>query len=447
MLQAFADEVENGFLPRQIHMPFADDEARRPQRIQHLAFRCRVAQEQFFAAREILRQGRFVKRVNGAIAVAELCPRHHIASIGRTVKIHARHQRQLNQLTAQLIGNLHQPGQFQERHKFTHHTRRLAHGIVEAALPAQLLLIQHAQHAALLLLHRHDVLPHQREGTGRQQRTEFLGEHGNDRQAVQVAGDAELQGDFPCAHRLDRNRLFPDLQAKRRVHQLAQDFLRERLRQRQITLFRAAQERASFLLCQTQRAQNLQNPLLHRAEAHPFRVKHEALAVLHRRLRVNGINHLWNRLDHIQAFFANQQANADTGRNLVAHGFEGQANLHVDGALLRQRAIHCRHQLRTGRFRLAAHHIAHCAFILTLDHCRHHMPARASFLVNRAAAAAFAVVGEYHIVHFAIRDLAAQALCALLHNMHCAAVIQPLAVTRFRFARQNAQGVGDLGHA
>ena len=194
-------------------------------------------------------------------------------------------------------------------------------------------------------------------------------------------------------------------------------------------------------------AQNLQNPLLHRAEAHPFRVKHEALAVLHRRLRVNGINHLRNRLDHIQAFFANQQTNADAGRNLVAHGFEGQANLHVDGALLRQRAVHCRHQLRAGRFRLAAHHIAHCAFILTLDHCRHHMPARTSFLVNRAAAAAFAVVGEYHIIHFAIRDLAAQAFCALLHNMHCAAVIQPLAVTGFRFARQNAQGVGDLGHA
>ena len=75
------------------------------------------------------------------------------------------------------------------------------------------------------------------------------------------------------------------------------------------------------------------------------------------------------------------------------------------------------------------------------------MSARAGFLINRAAAAAFAVVGEYHIVHFAIRDLAAQALCALLHNMHCAAVIQPLTVTGFRFARQNAQGVGDLGHA
>ena len=67
--------------------------------MKHLAFRRRVAQEQFFAAREILRQGRFVIRVNGAIAVAELCPRHHIATIGRTVKIHTRHQRQLNQLT------------------------------------------------------------------------------------------------------------------------------------------------------------------------------------------------------------------------------------------------------------------------------------------------------------------------------------------------------------
>ena len=54
---------------------------------------------------------------------------------------------------------------------------------------------------------------------------------------------------------------------------------------------------------------------------------------------------------------------------------------------------------------------------------------------------------NYTMNRRAIRDLAAQALCALLHNMHCAAVIQPLTVTGFRFARQNAQGVGDLGHA
>ena len=109
-----------------------------------------------------------------------------------------------------------------------------------------------------------------------------------------------------------------------------------------------------------------------------------------------------------------KQANADAGRNLVAHGFEGQANLHVDGALLRQRAVHCRHQLRAGSFRLAAHHIAHRALILTFEHRRHHMAARAGFLINRAAAAAFAVVGvldnydsfTYNLLHV-VKELGA----------------------------------------
>ena len=255
-------------------------------------------------------------------------------------------------------------------------------------------------------------------------------------------------------HPLDAVDLVPVLDGKGQRLQFVQDGLGIGRRQHQLPLFRAAKLYAAFLLGQAHGGQDAQDAVLRRAEAHPFRVEGESLAVLDRRAGFDGLQQLGDGFDHIQPLLADEQHHLQPaglrcpGALLLTDGIDHQADVHPQRALLRQRALHGRHQLGPGGCGAAADHLIHRPHVLTGHQRGHDMPARAVLLPGRTGAAmAGCIRRDGHLIPAVLHHLTAQELGALFRNPHPSGTEDALPHAGFFLPCQRPERVGNLNHS
>ena len=176
-------------------------------------------------------------------------------------------------------------------------------------------------------------------------------------------------------HPLDHHGFLPYRHAEGQILQFLQHCLSKGFRQCHHPKIRAPKAGTCLLFRQAQSPQNAQQPCFRRAEAHPFRVIHKALAEFHGGACINGFDHLGNAAHHVQSFFTHTQPQAKFG--LLARGsvFINQGDLHAQRAVLRQGGFHGGHELWSGQDGLLANHILHGTGFLCHQGSGHHMAA------------------------------------------------------------------------
>ena len=250
-----------------------------------------------------------------------------------------------------------------------------------------------------------------------------------------------MQGEPGVAHPLDAGHFSAHGQAEGQHGKNVQHRLGKGLGQGHHPRIPAPGRAARLLLGLAQRPQHLQHPGFRRAEVHPFRPVGKALAEFHRFAAVHGLDHLGDGAHHIQPLLPHPQPQADSRPGPSPWLVHKKGDFHPQRAVLGQGRFHGLHQPRPGRGRTAAEHFIQHARLSGGQHGRHHMAARAFFLIGVAGAGRGLLRADHNIPPDFIRHGITHIIRALLCQAHAAALGQAFSSLVFLLARQLPEAV------
>ena len=434
LANALGDKVVNGLLSGEVYASLAHVKSSIGQGIQHLSLRCRVPQQQLFPLGQGFILLMLVEGINFFVPIAQECAGDNLLAF--LVQVNTRNQGQLHQLFFQLAVHVHHTRKLEEGDQLPNDPCRLPGGIVKDALPVILLCQQHPQHAVLAMVHRHHATGEYPVGAAGCQGNKILGEARRHRKAPQGACDAIIQRKLGLPYPLNMVGLSIHRHAEGQMLHGVQHRRRKRFRQCHDPQLCPPQADTGVLLCQAQCAQNIQHTVFRRGKVHPFRLEGKALAKGQGHTCIHALYKLRNASHHIQPVFPHTDAHAQLrflpGSLAVIH----QGYLHVQGAILRQRAFHGVHQPWSSRGGLAPEQFLQRACFLCQQRGSHHMAACPAALIYFAVAAGRRILGKNNLLARRACHHIAQHMCSSFQHPHASTLVHGFAGLPFFVARQ-----------